>query len=196
MINHRRLPRAFFWLSLYLLAAGVIQLWAYVLMVQRGSNILLYYMSTFVYLPLFFAIFWSFSQDSRYRKRVLIWFVISLLVLAGMILPRLNEHHFLSEIVLVLNIVVVAAALHAFYQMLKFPSTLKAIRQGLFWLITALFFYHVASLAYWAMAKFLVMHDRRDLIYALGYTNSILVILFYSLSWVSIFVGLREPKEQ
>ncbi len=195
LLNYRRMPRAFFWLSVYLLAAGAIQIGAYFSAVKWGTNIVIYNIATFVYLSLFFGIFWSFSSEIKYRKRVLIWFLIGLAVLCFRIIPHINESSFLPGTVMVFNLVIAAAALHSFYQMLKYPSTLRAIRQGLFWLITALFFYHVSSLAFWAMTKYLFISNRAELVYLLGYTNAVLVTLFYALAWVSIFVAKREPSD-
>lgn len=195
LVHRKRIPRPFTWLSVYLVVAGLVQIGGYILAVTVQSNILLYNLATFLYLVLLFGVFFSFSADGRYRRRVVVWFFLCLVIVSYIVVPHITGPHFDQESVMILNLFVAGAALHSFYQMLKKPSQVKATHQGIFWLVTALFFYHTASLGFWAMARYLSLNDRSELISTLGYFNKLLIIVFYSLAWLSIFVAVRQPKE-
>jgi len=190
LIRNKRHAPPYFWLGIYLLGVGLLQIAARFSASSFGSNMLLYLISIPITYVVIFMIFHRLITKPKIKKQLWIFFsVLFTVMVVQAIFLDLNKNTAISDLLITYNIAIVGFCLLYYFQMLQIPEQISPSRQGTFWVVSGFFFYFLLSFVFW-----MVMSWFPRVIPGLRNLNVILVIVFYSVLWIGIVVHLNEKR--
>lgn len=190
LIRNKHHAPPYFWLGIYLVGVGLLQIAARFSAGSFGSNMLLYLISIPITYVVIFMIFHRLITKPKIKKQLWIFFsVLFTVMVVQAIFLDLNKNTAISDLLLTYNIAIVGFCLLYYFQMLQIPEQISPSRQGTFWIVSGFFFYFLLSFVFW-----MVMSWFPRSIPGLRNFNVILVIVFYLVLWIGIVVHLNERK--
>lgn len=188
-VNFNKLPKAFFWVGVYLAFAGVSQITGFLLGLNSISNIELYNLIIIPYTLLCYLIFRQLSQARRIRTWLTSVFVVALgLVVLFLINDMTLSNEFSFRAILISSLAAVVGSLISLFEKIKNPMYNTPLKMGWLWLLMGFLFYYSSTFTYWAAYKFTEnVFERSTLILF----NFIFVLTFYVMLFVAIIIQLK-----
>ena len=183
-----KLNRAFIWLGVFLLFAGLSQITASILVVNFGTNLEFYNCVTLINIVLIYFIFISIRTSNRTKKWVRGLFSFGFIFTASYVWFGLSNNQFSIRGLASMSVTVAISALVVLFGMLRRLILTSPLKTGWFWLLMGFLFYYTSTFSYWTAINFLKEAVDRQ---TLQNVNVVLIIIFYLILLTAVLTQLK-----
>ncbi len=190
MVNYKKLHPAYRWVGIYLLAVGLLQLFAAFIIKKlfHGSNTSLYNFAIFFYHFILFTIFYYLSGRKITRNIVMLIFGISTLVIAYFVKTHMPAYQVSMKAIVFGSFVYAVCAMLSLLDFMLSDVAENPIKNSRFIALSGILFYFSASGIYFAGRE--LLQEFAGGLY--NYINIVLMGLFYSILIVAIYMNKKK----
>ncbi len=187
-LNSGKLNRAFVWLGVFLLFAGLSQITATILVVNFGTNLEFYNCVTLINIVLIYFIFISIRTSIRTKKWLRGIFSFGFIFTAAYVWYGLSNNQFSIRGLASMSVTVAISALVVLFGMLRSLIITSPLKMGWFWLLMGFLFYYTSTFSYWTAINFLKEPVDTQI---LQNVNVVLIIVFYLILLTAVLTQLK-----
>lgn len=186
--NFKKLNRAFRWLGVFLVFAGISQIFARILLDITGSNLRFYNYAILINTILIFMVFINIQAAKATKLWLRSLFVFGFLITLFFVWESLENEEFSILGLATMSVTVAIASLIVLFGMLRNPLQSSPLKMGWMWMLMGFLFYYSSSFSYWTAYHFASENITRS---ALQNVNIVLILIFYLILLTSVIIQLK-----